>query len=77
MSEDKKTMTTDRAIEECQAQIAIEQANVDMLLCKSCHDSMRSQERGEGRCAFDREGNVISIRDQTPSTPPGGVPKKK
>ena len=58
------------------ASIRIGMGNL-MLLCKSCHDSMRSQERGEGRCAFDRDGNVISIRDQMPSTPPGGVPKKK
>ena len=37
MSEDRETMTTDRAIEECEAQIAIEQANVDLKIgCVEC-----------------------------------------
>jgi hypothetical protein len=37
MSEEKEPMTVDRAIEECEAQIAIEQANVDMKIgCVEC-----------------------------------------
>jgi 5-methylcytosine-specific restriction endonuclease McrA len=42
-----------------------------MLLCKSCHDSMRGNE-SHGRCKFGINGDVVSIE---PRTPPGGWPK--
>jgi len=41
-----------------------------MLLCKACHDAMRSQPSGN-RCSFDKEGNVVSIEAKAP---PGGGP---
>jgi len=43
-----------------------------MLLCKACHDSIRSQPSG-GRCRFDSGGNVVAIE---PMAPPGGGPLK-
>lgn len=62
--------------------VALTEANVDgplatdpsnlEVLCKSCHDAKRG-EGTIGRCRFDENGDVTAI---SPSTPPGGVPKK-
>jgi len=49
--------------------IAVGEDNL-MLLCKSCHDSIRSGTME--RCTFDSQGNVVSIA----GTPPGRVLKK-
>lgn len=45
--------------------IALGNANL-MLLCKACHDAIRSPSMG--RCLFDENGNVMSVETTPPKT---------
>jgi len=39
-----------------------------MVLCKSCHDSIRANENGNiKRCLFASDGSIMGVKD----TPPG------